>query len=146
MLNTLVFVVPSINFLMDGRTDKNHEDPEKCLVNVCVLKIQNIFVQNGCLTWAILFLVSYSTSISWLPTDTAAPKSCGAKDSLCLQDYIGQVSKWKSWITSYPHAEEVPKRTRSPLSGEFLEGLMVFQDRHLTFDPWQPMCPRLPQH
>lgn len=42
-------------------------------------------------------------------------------------------------------AEEVPKRTRSLLSVELSEGLVVFQDSHLTFDPLQPTFPRLPQ-
>lgn len=42
-------------------------------------------------------------------------------------------------------AEEVPERTGSLLSGDLLEGLMVFQDSHLTFDPRQPTFPGLPQ-
>lgn len=42
-------------------------------------------------------------------------------------------------------AEEVPQRTRSLLSVEILEGLVVFRGSHLTFDPWQPTFPGLPQ-
>lgn len=43
------------------------------------------------------------------------------------------------------HAEEVPEKTRSFLLAELLEGLVVFQGSHLTFDPWQPTLPGLPQ-
>lgn len=59
---------------------------------------------------------------------------------------------WQNTVKSNPAhqksrlcAEEVPKKTRSLLSGELLKDLMVFQDSHLTFDPLQSTFPRLPK-
>lgn len=83
-----------------------------------------------------------------MPGPTKSP--VGIQTGLCLQsvmDMNGGKTVERNPAQQKPRlrAEEVPKRTGSLLSRELLEGLMVFQDSHLTFDPWQPTFPRLPQ-